>query len=369
MRKTRRGLALTALGGLLLSTLAATAAEAETGARSAKVETVATGLDNPRGLTFGPGGVLLVAEAGSGGDGPCIIGAGDQEFCLGKTGAITAVRHGHQRRIVTGLPSLGTPDLVEVLGPHDVAVHRGSLLVPIGLGTDPARRAELGPAGADVGTILRVKPGTGRSRTFADLAAYEAANDPDQDQPATGPDTNPYAVLPQGGSKVLAVDAGANDLLRIDNRGRISVLAVFPVEMVSGIPMHPVPTTVARGPDGAYYVGLLTGFPFPVGGAKVFRVVPGKAPTVYAEGFTNIIDIAFDRRGRMLVLEIFKNGLTSGDPTGALIRVEKDGSRTEIASEGLVTPTGVAIGRDGSYYVSNKGSALPGEGEVLRIRP
>lgn len=97
-------------------------------------------------------------------------------------------------------------------------------------------------------------------------------------------------------------------------------------------------------------------------------MVPGQAPTVYAEGFTNIIDIAFDRRGRLLVLEIFKNGLTSGDPTGALVRVEKDGSRTEVASEGLVTPTGVAVGRDGSYYVSNKGT-LVDEGEVLRIRP
>jgi DNA-binding CsgD family transcriptional regulator len=42
---------------------------------------------------------------------------------------------------------------------------------------------------------------------------------------------------------------------------------------------------------------------------------------VYATGFTNIIDIAFDRHGRLLVLEIFKNGLPSGDPTGSLVRI------------------------------------------------
>jgi hypothetical protein len=32
---------------------------------------------------------------------------------------------------------------------------------------------------------------------------------------------------------------------------------------------------------------------FSVGAARVYRVVPGKAPTVFADGFTNIIDIAF----------------------------------------------------------------------------
>jgi sugar lactone lactonase YvrE len=125
---------------------------------------------------------------------------------------------------------------------------------------------------------------------------------------------------------------------------------------------------VAKGPDGAYYVGELTGFPFLVGAARVWRVVPGKAATVYATGFTNIIDLAFDRRGRLVVLEIAKNSLLSGDPTGALIRVNRDGSRTEIASAGLVTPTSVAVADDGTFYVSNKGT-MAGTGEVLRIRP
>ncbi|MEU3456774.1 ScyD/ScyE family protein [Micromonospora sp. NPDC006766] len=130
---------------------------------------------------------------------------------------------------------------------------------------------------------------------------------------------------------------------------------------------RPVPTTVAAGPDGALYVGQLTGFPFPVGGAKVWRVVPGKAPAVAAGGFTNIADIAFDKKGRLLVLEIFANGLLSGDATGALIRVERDGSRTELARAGLVTPTAVAVAHDGTIYISNKGTVV-GQGEVLRLQ-
>jgi hypothetical protein len=52
--------------------------------------------------------------------------------------------------------------------------------------------------------------------------------------------------------------------------------------------MQAVPTSVVKGPDGAYYVGQLTGFPFPVGGANVFRVVPGHDPEVFAGGFTYI---------------------------------------------------------------------------------
>ncbi|GAB1692182.1 ScyD/ScyE family protein [Krasilnikovia sp. M28-CT-15] len=348
----------------------ASASPVSSGRSAARIDVIATGLDNPRGLTLAPGGLILVTEAGRAGTGPCIPGSAGPEFCLSATGAVTAIQHGHQRRIVTGLPSLGTRNASEVLGPHDIALTSAGALVTLGLGADPALRARLGRAGALIGQIVRLTHYV--PRRFADLAAFEAANNPDRGQPGTGPDSNPYGLTPVSGGGVVATDAGGNDLLRIDGKGRISTLAVFPVRPTPGpggavIPMHFVPTTVVRGPDGAYYVGQLTGFPFPVGGAKVWRVVPGHAPTVYADGFTNIIDIAFDRRGRLIVLEIAKNGLLSGDPAGALIRVERNGTRTELASTGLVTPTSVAVGGDGSFYVSNKGT-LVGVGEVLRIR-
>jgi len=135
--------------------------------------------------------------------------------------------------------------------------------------------------------------------------------------------------------------------------------------------MEPVPTTVTMGPDGAYYVGELTGFPFPVGGARIYRVVPGSAPEVYAEGFTNIIDIAFGPDGSLYVVEFNAKGLLQaegpgGDPSGALIRVAPDRSRTTIASQGLITPAGVAVGPDNALYVSNFG-AVAGQGQVVRI--
>ena len=41
------------------------------------------------------------------------------------------------------------------------------------------------------------------------------------------------------------------------------------------IPVQPVATSVAIGPDGAYYVGELKGFPAPTGESRVWRIEPG----------------------------------------------------------------------------------------------
>ena len=131
--------------------------------------------------------------------------------------------------------------------------------------------------------------------------------------------------------------------------------------------MQAVPTNVVVGPDGALYVSQLTGFPFPVGAANVYRVEPGSAPEVYAGGLTNVTDLAFDRHGNLYVVEFAANGLASGDPTGALIKIRPDGSRETVLSEGLVNPYGVAIDRRGDIYVTNHGGSA-GLGEVLRIK-
>jgi hypothetical protein len=102
-----------------------------------------------------------------------------------------------------------------------------------------------------------------------------------------------------------------------------------------------------------------------VGGASVWRVERGEAPEMFATGFTNIIDIAFDKHGTLYVLEIFHNGLLSGDPTGALIRVDANGNQEIVMSDGLITPGGLAL-RGHYAYVSNCGTCAGG-GEVLRI--
>jgi hypothetical protein len=92
------------------------------------MQVLATGLDNPRGLIVADDGVVLVTEAGRGGSGPCIIGAQDLQFCLGATGAVTAVKDGQQRRVVTGLPSLRAPSLSFPF----ILIMGGFPLVPLG---------------------------------------------------------------------------------------------------------------------------------------------------------------------------------------------------------------------------------------------
>jgi len=341
-------------------------------------QVVASGLENPRGLAFGPGGALYVAEAGHGGAGPCFLNSEPRYVCYGPTAAITRVFPsvaGSQVRVVDGLPSLAPPpggpgEGTGATGAHDIGfLGLGNGWITVGLGADPSRRGELGEAGALFGRMYRFTPGH-PAIPVDDLAAFEGQANPD----GLAPDSNPYglAVLP---GKRVYTDAGGNTLNEVRANGTIVNLAVFPNRLVpfgppgNQIPMQAVPTTVTRGPDGALYVGQLTGFPFPVGGANVYRVAAaGGSPTVAAGGFTNIIDLAFGPDGSMYVLEMFTNGILSGNPTGALTRIAPDGTRTQVASLGLVLPGGVAIGPDGYPYVT-RFSTSPGAGDVVRIIP
>jgi len=341
-------------------------------------EVVASGLDNPRGLAFAHDGALYIAEAGRGGDGPCLPNPSEGgERCFGRSGAITQVLDGVQTRIVTGLPSLASEGGFRASGPDDLVLGTGNTaFIVMGLGLPKGtleNRDAFGPDAADLGKLLRVDLKQGTWDSIADLVAHEATEDPD----GIGADSNPYAILSVPG-RFIVTDAGGNDLLSVTYDGQISTLALFPSQMVDAppslglpegaqIPAQSVPTAVTLGPDLALYVGELTGFPFKPGNAHVYRIVPDSEPELFAEGFTNIIDIEFrPQDGLLYVLEHTMNGLLSGDTTGALIRVNEDGTKDVIASDGLVAPGALAFGPDGAAYVTNFSDSA-GIGEVVRI--
>ena len=371
--------------------IAATMAVALAMPAAAQGGDVASGLNSPRGIAIGPDGTIYVAEAGTGGDVACAEHPELGHMCFGPSGAILAIKDGTTTTLVDGLPG-GLTDNGEAIGTSDVAVADDGtvwfLVGGPGAGASAFRDSLENGAGDGIGHLYKVGPDG--AEAVADLAQYETDSNPDVAQPGnTEPDSNANSLAATADG-VLVADAGGNDLQLVAADGTISTVAVFPVQMQPApvdptaspdpsaepamIPMDPVPTSVAVGPDGAYYVGQLTGFPFPPGGASVFRVVPGEDPTVYASGFTNIMDLAFAADGSLYVLEIAKDSLINagpdGPPAGGLWKIPAGGGDPEMLNvDGLVMPGGIAVADDGSLYITNCSACPAGAGSVINVNP
>jgi hypothetical protein len=308
------------------------------------------------GLATAPDGSLLVADAGAG---------------------IVELRKG-EGALVAALP-----------GVTDIA--------PIGRGDMFATRG--GGPGLTTGSLFRVSRGA--TRQIADLYAFEAAVNPHP----TAIDSNPFDVEVLSGGKAVVADAGGNDLLIVDQNGSVDWIASFPDELVSSanikslvgcpapppgfefvcglpemMPAQPVSTSVAIGPDGAYYVGELKGFPAPVGESRIWRIEPGAlhaecgsspACSIVADGFTSIIDLTFGPDGRLYVVELDEASwvpVEFGLPgLGGTVNACDPSSWTcsEIAT-GLPTPTAATFGRDKTIWVTVH-SLTPGAAQVIAL--
>jgi hypothetical protein len=357
-----------------------------------QVQPIASDLNSPRHLAFDWRGNLYVAEAGTGGAGPCFFG-GEGPACMGDSGSVTKIsRWGEQTRIVEHLASYANvdPANTNAIGPHGITVIGNQVFVTNGGPTEPKVTQDGPPISRDAlaaqndaanwfGWLLRLRRPGQEPQKIADLWAFERDVNPDAATGNPAVDSNPVDVLFDGRRFVVA-DAGGNAIDVVRPWGpissRVSNLAVFPNR--PGVPnpfggppvdMQAVPTSVVLGPDHQYYVSQLTGFPFPVGGANVYRVNPRTGETsVVASGFTNIMDLAFGPDGTLYVLEIDHDGLLppSGSD-GAIFAISKRGERRQLQlpAGALPMPGGITVGRGGLYVTINSGS--PGDGKVVRI--
>lgn len=320
---------------------------------------------------------------------PTPSGQGDN-LCYGATYAVTRIKDGKQERVLTGLPSISASSGAQAAGPRSILFDStGKPYIVTALGANPSFRNNI-LGDTDLGKIIAPDFNTNTWTSVSDIASYELANNPDGENISS----SPISFLLDGNNFVV-VDSSANDLLSVSTDGsNLRAIAVIPKQTIanpvfppsntpsvepSEVPDSPepppvtefstqaVPTGIAKGPDGAYYVSIFTGFPFPEGGAKIYRVGSDGQPTVYAENFTQLRDLAFDTEGNLYALQYANQPSWTGNLNGSVIKVAPDGTRTTLLSgNGLEGPGGLAIGSDGSVYIANR-SGVPGKGQVLRV--
>jgi hypothetical protein len=278
-------------------------------------------------------------------------------------------------------------------------------IAPIGRGDMFAITGGGDPSDEMAGRLFRVA--RGNTREIANLMAFEAAVDPD----GAGVDSNPFDVAALDGGAALVADAAGNSLLIVDQQGNVDWIATLPDELVSTdhvknlvgcptdnpdlafacflppmIPAQAVATSVAVGPDGAYYVGELKGFPGEPETSRIWRIEPGArhaecgaspACSVVFDGFTSIVDLAFGPDGTLYVVEIDEAGFLAvelqaffGLPDlmqgGTVNACSLSAGTCSVVAAGLPLPTAAAVDRSGTVYAAIA-ALIPGAAQVITL--
>ena len=194
-------------------------------------------------------------------------------------------------------------------------------------------------------------------------------------------DSHPYSVVQWGDYWVVA-DAGGNDLVKVDNQGHISTVAVLPPQPVkitkamataNKLPscvvgatyaFEPVPTDVEVGPGGLLYVTTLPGGPEdPSAGARgsvyVVNGWTGKSVRI-ATGFAGATNLALAGR-TIYVAELFGGQISTVHKGKPRPYVKLPGALAVEYSHGHLYASTMAP-------MDEKTGKVTGKGRVVEIR-
>jgi hypothetical protein len=318
------------------------------------IRVVASGLEGPLQLSEGRGR-LYVMEAGA--------------------GQVTRVNRwtGGTRAVVTGL------------GPNAAsgAAPVGDKFAIVTGEVDPSQ-----PAGPYPGSSLLIARRGGSVSQLADLLAYELKHNPDGQAQNVDALSNPFYVLPERHRRgsVLVADGGANDVLRVSPRGKVSTFFRVPTVntgacrgLENNDPQHPgcdgVPTGLAYGPNNTLYVSALTGEVAGEGRIYVLNASNGRIKRVI-KGLTAPTGVAVDRRTGTVYASELLEGLPEGPPpagfdpatVGQIVRIAPNGRRSYAQ---VPMPSGLLF-TDGKLYASAWSIAglffqIPNAGQVVTV--
>lgn len=325
---------------------------------------IASGLDGPRGLKFGPDGNLYVAEAGTGGTtttvGTCTqVPSPVGPYHGGKTARISMIRPDGTRttmvdRLPSGQSSLPTGD---TLGVADVAFVRGELYALLAGGGCSHGNPDIPSA------VIKVERVTGTWELVADLSQFVMSH------PVGRPDLEDFEPDDTFYSMVAV-----RDRLYVTAPNHSQVLQVAldgDVRQIIDLSAFPTETSPWFGPtaitfhNGTLHVGNLSPFPIVAGASQVLDMSRKGEILNATSGFTTIVGLSY-YRGLLYGLELSAAAGNPAPGAGKVVRLTRSGSVEDVAT-GLTLPTGMTFGSDGNLYLSNFG-AIPGSaGEVIQI--
>lgn len=362
MKKVWAILGMALVSVLTLAALAPAAGAADGGT------VVGGGFNGPQGVLVAPDGSVWVVDSGVGGEQEIQVKnpetGEDVTAKAGETARVVQINPDGTQIVAAYLPSI-------LLGQEASGGSRLALLDGVLYATSGGWNETMGPTAApNSGAVVKIEGG--QATEVAQLWKLEA----DQNPGGFVKDSHPYGLAPGPDGSLWVADAGGNDLLKVNPpTGQIDLVAVFP-----GLPgpmanparggaseMDPVPTGVTFGADGAAYVSLLPGAPFPPGSSKIVRVGADGSTSDYATGLTMTTDLRSGPDGNLYAVQFGQFTQTGPVPnSGAIIRI-KAGGTPEVVVSGLSFPTSIDFNPAGDAFVTTNGVGAPGSGEVVKF--